>query len=129
MVLTFLAVMLAWVPFRAETWDATLAMWQAMVGLSGAGLSDSAPLTTTITEPALAAAALALLTAFVWLLPNTQDWLSHGAGSGEGLKGIQKRLTWRPTSPWAVFNAATAVTALAFMIGRPEAQEFLYFQF
>ncbi len=136
MAMTFLAVMFAWVPFRAETWDATLAMWQAMFGLSGARLLDGAPLSTlaTITaEPAMAAAVLALLTGFVWLLPNTQDWLSHGIGSGEGsgglLKGIQKRLAWRPTYRWAVFNAATAVTALAFMIGRPDAQEFLYFQF
>jgi hypothetical protein len=136
MAMTFLAVMFAWVPFRAETWDATLAMWQAMFGLSGVRLLDGAPLSTlaTITaEPAMAAAVLALLTGFVWLLPNTQDWLSHGIGSGEGsgglLKGIQKRLAWRPTYRWAVFNAATAVTALAFMIGRPDAQEFLYFQF
>jgi len=123
MVMTFLAVMFAWVPFRAETWDGTLAMWQAMAGLSGS--------TSMTVDPTVAGAALAILIAFVWLLPNTQNWLSYGDGGdgGDGAKELRSRLSWRPTSPWAIFNAATAVVALGFMIGRPDAQEFLYFQF
>ncbi len=119
MAMTFLAVMFAWVPFRAETWDGTLAMWQAMAGLSGS--------TSMTADPTVAGAALAILIAFVWLLPNTQNWLSYGDG-GDGAKELRSRLSWRPTSPWAIFNAATAVVALGFMIGRPDAQEFLYFQ-
>ena len=123
MAMTFLAVMFAWVPFRAETWDGTLAMWQAMAGLSGS--------TSMTADPTVAGAALAILIAFVWLLPNTQNWLSYGdsGDGGDGAKELRSRLSWRPTSPWAIFNAATAVVALGFMIGRPDAQEFLYFQF
>jgi hypothetical protein len=120
MAMTFLAVMFAWVPFRAETWDGTLAMWQAMAGRSGS--------TSMTADPTVAGAALAILIAFVWLLPNTQNWLSYGDG-GNCARELRSRLSWRPTSLWAIFNAATAVVALGFMIGRPDAQEFLYFQF
>ena len=38
-------------------------------------------------------------------------------------------LTWRPNTNWAIANATVAVIALGFMIGRPDNQEFLYFQF
>ena len=130
---TFLAVMVAWVPFRAETWQATETIWRAMAGLSamnapfgcaGAAWFGMAHNPLWIHDPALALAALALLSGFVWLLPNTQGWLPYAAGAGE-----KRWRAWRPSTYWAIFNGGIAVIALAFMIGRPETQEFLYFQF
>ena len=38
---TFLLVVIAWVPFRAKTLTGTLAMWQGMAGLNGIVLPDS----------------------------------------------------------------------------------------
>jgi len=126
--LAFLAVMVAWVPFRAETWEATISIWRAMAGLSPEGPEPSlwsglAHNPQWIENPALALAALAIVSSFVWLLPNTQDWLSHGDDDG------RRWLTWRPNTNWAIANATVAVIALGFMIGRPDNQEFLYFQF
>ena len=126
---TFIAVMIAWVPFRAETWQTTQTIWWAMAGLSG--LDDGGaswfgfaynPL--WLGNPGLALLLLILLSAFVWLLPNTQDWLPYA-----GKKTKSQPWAWRPTTYWAAFNAISAVIALVFMLGRPETQEFLYFQF
>ena len=75
-------------------------------------------------NPGLALLLLILLSAFVWLLPNTQDWLPYA-----GKKTKSQPWAWRPTTYWAAFNAISAVIALVFMLGRPETQEFLYFQF
>ncbi len=122
--LTFLAVMVAWVPFRAETWEATAVVWKAMAGIS------------TLVEPGIpcehawldgsisAIASILILTIFVWVLPNTQDWLRYSDTNKEAT-----RITWKPEIYWAIFNGIAAVFALSFMIGRPESQEFLYFQF
>ena len=130
---TFVAVMVAWVPFRAETWDATATMWRAMAGLTGDGSASWLGFSHNplqIGEPALALASLAVLSAFVWLVPNTQRWMRYAGADGKVISGVSGwRWGWQPSTAWALFHAGIAVTALAFMIGRPETQEFLYFQF
>ena len=115
--LTFIAVMVAWVPFRAGTWDVTMTMWRAM-----AGFTDGALMTA---NPFIACAALAVLSGFTLFLPNTQKWLSYDIAS----VGKRPWLEFRPTTYWAILNGATAIVALGFMLGRTEPQEFLYFQF
>ena len=115
--LTMVAVIFAWVPFRAETWPETQALWLAMLG----GSAEAAPL---IADQGVALLLLATLLAFVWTLPNTQDW--SGFADADGLR---RWAQWRKTAPWATFNAGLALAALAVMVGRPETQEFLYFQF
>ena len=75
-------------------------------------------------ESMSAIASLLILTVFVWLLPNTQDWLRYSEKDKEATW-----ITWEPATYWAIFNGIAAVFALSFMIGRPESQEFLYFQF
>lgn len=63
--LTFLAVILAWVPFRAVTLDGVTGMWGAMAGLSG----GSEILTLEDEFYAWIAAGLVIVT----LLPNSQE--------------------------------------------------------
>ncbi len=130
--LTFVAVMIAWVPFRAETWDATATMWRAMAGLSGSGAASWFGLAHNpmqIGEPALALVSLAVLSGFVWLVPNTQSWMRYAGAESEATGAGSWTWSWQPSTSWALFHAGIAVAALAFMIGRPETQEFLYFQF
>ncbi|MDP6342132.1 MAG: hypothetical protein QF491_01270, partial [Alphaproteobacteria bacterium] len=80
--------------------------------------------TPVIADQGIAVLLLAALLAFVWTLPNTQEW--SGFADSEG---PPRWLLWRKTAPWASFNAGLALVALAVMVGRPETQEFLYFQF
>ncbi len=117
--LTLIAVIFAWVPFRAETWPETQALWLAMLG--GGTQAGSA-----INDQGLALLLLAALLAVVWTLPNTQDW--SGFAETEA-KRLPRWALWQKTAPWAAFNAGLALAALAVMVGRPETQEFLYFQF
>jgi len=110
--LTFLAVVVAWVFFRAETPEAAYGMLVAMAGLASAG-----PAAT------LSAATWGVLIALLfgcWLLPNSQQWLSLDPAAR------RPRLAWRPNAAWA---CAMGVAALAAVIGLFETTEFLYFRF
>jgi alginate O-acetyltransferase complex protein AlgI len=66
--LTFLAVVLAWVPFRAADLGAALEFW---AGLAGQGLSAHQPTEATIGAVALVSACLGLAV----LAPSTQTLL------------------------------------------------------
>ncbi|MBT4711300.1 MAG: MBOAT family protein [Alphaproteobacteria bacterium] len=113
---TLIAVMFAWVPFRAETWDRTATMWAAMLGGGEA--------TARLTNPMLAAAVMMGALAIVWILPNTQDWTGFSRK-----EAVARLASWRPTRTWAVVNAGIAMVGIAMILTRSETQEFLYFQF
>ena len=66
--LTFLAVVIAWVFFRAETGEHAFAMLDSMAGLNGIG-------PTPLTDMAVYGWLLVLLV-IVWALPNTQEWMA-----------------------------------------------------
>ena len=109
--LTFLAVLVAWVFFRAETPEAAAGMLTAMAGL-GAGAEASLSADTW--------AALAALLASVWLLPNSQQWLGLDRGAPSAW------LAWRPNAGWA---CALGLAALAAVLSLFENTEFIYFRF
>lgn len=66
---TFLAVIVAWVFFRAESFDSAVMMINGMAGLNGVIL--------TSWQAAWEMFVLFSLIAWVWLLPNTQQLLSR----------------------------------------------------
>jgi D-alanyl-lipoteichoic acid acyltransferase DltB (MBOAT superfamily) len=110
--LTFAAVVVAWVFFRAETTPAALGMLGAMAGLgAGAAPATLAPVTW---------AALAALLVGAWALPNSQQWLGLAPEDG------RPRLVWRPSLGWAL---AVGVVALAAVVDLFESAEFIYFRF
>lgn len=122
--LTFLAVVVAWVPFRAASWDEAQAVLAGMAGLNGLGL-------LALPDPSALAAGwawIAALLAIAWFLPNTQeimaDHLPQVRGQVAGLaRGV---LRWRPTPLHAAICAAAATVALGHLAN---VSEFLYFQF
>ena len=139
--LTFTAVVIAWVPFRAANYDATLAMLGGMVGINGVSLpqilepylasllgnslsfSGFVPITRLETIEIIAWLPLGL--AIVWLFPNTQQWLSNYAPAGDVVIS-QSRLAWHPSRTFAVIiGMLFAVSVLVFKKNNP----FLYFQF
>ncbi|HEY3990254.1 MAG TPA: MBOAT family O-acyltransferase [Acidobacteriaceae bacterium] len=120
--LTLFCVIVGQVLFRADSTSGAFAMLASMAGRGGLGLHALAPLA----KPVLL---LPPLFAAVWLLPNTQQILSHfGSDEGTGPQpGVLGRwLLWRPDMAWAVAMALALIACMAFM---EDTSRFLYFQF
>ena len=139
-VLTFLAVMLAWVFFRSDDLPSALRMLSALAG--GGGWSIPARLLSPETAaswgvafsalPLRPMALCLLLLAAVWFAPNTYEILRNyePALLPKDLRlaaPASRLLLWRPTAAWALVLALLAAGALLGMLsGR---SEFLYYQF
>ena len=139
--LTFIAVVIAWVPFRATNFDATLHMLSGMAGMNGVSLpAQLKPLIENIVENTVVFSGLAPMAglhgeeifswlflglSIVWLMPNTQQWLSNFSPAWESVTS-GSRFTWKPTRGYAV------VSGIVFAVGLlclNRVSEFLYFQF
>ena len=139
-VFTFLVVILTWVFFRAETFDAARRMFDGMRGLHG-WINGPPPETGAwfsrllqlgglpIAEGWPAAGLMQLiwfviLLAIVWGLPNTQEFLL-GVGRSAGA-----RLVWRPTLAWAAGLGLCFGVAFTYsIISVNRVSEFIYFIF
>jgi len=148
---TFLAVVFAWVFFRAASWDAAINVASGMVGLNGAAL----PAAIAYRLPEFVEAAEAIGVSFsagggsdfvhtwLWIValfliavaaPNTQEIMRNYApalnfGEKEGVKastGPLSWLTWKPSVAWSLATAMFVVGG-ALTLAQPTA--FLYFQF
>ena len=135
--LTFLAVSIAWVPFRATSFDAALRILAGMAGAHGIGgqtggadmlfgVAYGAALYGGIDET-LAIVALALLT---FLAPNTQEFMARfrpGLPSAPAQRPTAPRvLAWQARPGWALVMVAALLLALSRMSG---VSPFLYYQF
>jgi D-alanyl-lipoteichoic acid acyltransferase DltB (MBOAT superfamily) len=124
--LTFLAVVVAWVPFRATSWVQAREVLEGMAGLNGlalAALPDPSSL-------AIGWAWILALLAIAWFAPNTQEIMAdflpqmRGRWAHPGLAG--RVLRWRPSPAFAAACAVAAIVALGHLAN---VSEFLYFQF
>jgi len=122
--LTFLAVSVAWVPFRAADLPSAGRMLGALVGAHGALAGPP------IAEPGVALAWLCTCLAIVWGLPNSQTWMRRFEpilGSPPAAPaGWRRHLAWRPSPGWAV--AVSAGLALC-LLRLSRVSEFIYFNF
>jgi D-alanyl-lipoteichoic acid acyltransferase DltB (MBOAT superfamily) len=133
---TFLAVVVAWVLFRAPSMEAAIDIMRAMAGGYGLALPRSwiAPLAARlgVAVPAWLGvggmgtlggtpqlAWLAMAAAIVWGLPNTQQWMAWWPGAPPSLR-------WRPAPRWALVTAALLVLGI---LGLTRASAFIYFNF
>lgn len=143
--LTFIAVVIAWVPFRAPTMEGAGRILAGMAGLNGIALPNAigarlGPFGDTLADWGVTFAlgsGSAFVATWAWIvalflvarfMPNTQeftrkfapaldfDWQTAGGG----------RLQWMPTRGWA---CATAVLAAVGTLALSQVSEFLYFQF
>lgn len=143
--LTFFAVVVGWVFFRAENVSAAVDVLRGMVGLNGVSIP---PIYSTLLakvgvdggrwvadlpgfhalwEPPVL---FALLIA-VWKLPNTQEILVHyqpalDTDAFVGKPAERRWWHWRPSNAWA---AVTAFVFLLSLLSLTRVTEFLYFQF
>ena len=117
--LTFVLVVLAWVPFRAADLPTTWLIWTSLADwqhLSWSDVSTGAQLRCLV--------GLAL----VWWLPNTVDWVDASSAKSERPLGQVKAAwsSWRPTPLWgAAMGAMLGLAVIFFSKNSP----FLYFQF
>jgi D-alanyl-lipoteichoic acid acyltransferase DltB (MBOAT superfamily) len=126
--LTFFAVLIAWVFFRAANLATASRMLQTMAGAHGlAGKSIFHFRSVLLT--------LAALSVVVWLVPNTQELLGRFEPAlkfkpiepGTGKQDWSREwLSWRPSTAWALGIAALTLYALS-QISR--VNEFIYWQF
>lgn len=126
--LTFLAVLLAQVFFRAASVHAATSMLSGMAGLHhGHTVGLDAGATNAITGPYLP---IAVAFFIVWALPNTQQILERFKPAIELAPSdrIVGRLhwLWRPTPAWGF---ALGIFFLAVLIKMENPTTFLYFQF
>jgi len=138
---TFVAVVIAWVPFRSPDLDATLRMWAGMFGANGISLLQNlepwvsqllgviatfeglAPLTALNPWEVLLALPFGLVV--IWLLPNTQQWMAKYQPAWDDVRA-PSRWAWQLSRKFGVIGGVLFALSL-LMLTRESA--FLYFQF
>ena len=135
--LTFLAVTVAWVFFRAETLDGALVMLEAMASPGNLMtpmhdfLVDRQSLFTAF-GPSFNFLLLFLLLGAVWFLPNTYELMVRyqpaidSYGHLSGTAALRSRFVWRMSWGWAV---TIGLVAALTVFGLGNVTEFLYFRF
>ena len=119
--LTLIFVILAWVPFRAESASAALAIWKGMAGLNGMLGAETAS-TRQIIISTICISGLFALTLFA---PNTQQILSYPPII---IGSLRQEIRWTPSVLGSmIVGILLGVTLSVIVSQRPS--EFLYFRF
>ena len=135
--LTFGAVCVAMVIFRAPSMGAAGGLFEGMAGLHGLGLpfGDMKLLSdprVTIWEFLPGASYLVGLFAIAVLMPNSLQMLAahdpvlYPPSRAPRIAGIGPEIRWNPTLPWMLFVMLLATIAMFRLTGQ---SEFLYWQF
>ncbi|MFM2294387.1 MAG: hypothetical protein RLZZ350_800 [Verrucomicrobiota bacterium] len=122
---TFLAVIVAWVFFRAENVHVALKILRGMVALPELASVHLGEIKASARQLLLTVALLAI----VWLLPNSQRLMARfePALDGPTVSDAQvRRWHWQPKP---VFALALAAAFLVAVLHLSQVTEFLYFQF
>ncbi|MGB5961676.1 MAG: MBOAT family protein [Coleofasciculaceae cyanobacterium] len=126
--LTFIAVVIAWVFFRAENINVALAILETMSGSKGISLaSPTIPSTKTLTL---------ILLITIWFTPNTQQFLMQHqpaltepiATSSKWGNRLLQKLQWQPTKSLGIVLGILAFAAIKTLLAAPHSK-FLYFNF
>ncbi|WP_426116149.1 MBOAT family O-acyltransferase [Massilia sp. PWRC2] len=149
-IITFLAVCVAWVFFRASDFQTAWIILQGMFGANGIALPDSifrhlAPMQRyfeILGVTSYLGGGSVFVESWSWIFvvaiiifafPNTQQILNRFDPALDfrrnpevGGDAMARMFTWYPTRSWAVVTAALALASL-LSLNRPA--EFLYFQF
>lgn len=144
--LTFTAVVIAWVFFRAESFDGAIYVLSSMMNLPSAfnvmpvfikstmetvGFGFSGGYLTY--EYLYGTAWFLAFIIIIWFWPNTQQLLENYRPCYESIKELRKNddtytfpIQWRPSVLWGVVIAAILISSL---LSLSKLSEFLYFQF
>lgn len=127
--LTFTAVVVGFVIFRADTLASAAIVLKSMAGLNGFALPASAALPNLVRGWRM----LALLAGIAWLVPNMYQLMSQvepviNIYRGKAVRSRQRWLDihWQPSAVWACITGIIGLFAILFSA---RASEFLYYQF
>jgi alginate O-acetyltransferase complex protein AlgI len=115
-IVTFTAIVVGWVFFRAETFSGATNILSSMFGGNGISLNGMF-LTNILADPLLAMGMILVLLLISWYAPNSTEYV---------LGGPQSTLVWKPTLRHAILIAA--MFCISFFHVKSYS-EFLYFQF
>lgn len=129
--LTFLAVVLGWVLFRAASLEAAGSMLASMIGLHGWNWTFSANVGIPQKYSTIGCA---ILLAIAVLTPNTQQWMGRFSPALDrperALPAPVERVLgvagWRPGLMW---SCAAGVMAAICILSLTRVSQFIYFQF
>lgn len=139
--LTFLAVMVAWVFFRADSLGEAVSVLRGMAGLNGVSLhpklaailgaaGDWVVLSDAVSPSGILrqAGALAGYLAIAWLMPNTQEIMRNVTPALTGAAAPRRlaAIVWKPDWRWAAVMVVLLVVVMPLMM---RDREFLYFRF
>lgn len=142
--LTFIAVVLAWVVFRAPDLGTAVDIWQGMAGVNGVALprglaAHAQPLLALgldvqffgirwIDFSGIGVPTLVVACLLAWYAPNTQQIFRRYAPALERVVAGTGRWQWRwqPSRSWSL---ALALLFLGCAFSMNRVSEFLYFQF
>jgi alginate O-acetyltransferase complex protein AlgI len=151
-ILTFIAVVIAWVFFRAKDLDTALLMLKGMMGFNGVSIPLTIASKLGPIKSLLSSLGIALVTEgasqmfftyiwsitlliVAWFTPNTQEWLKHykpalnyqvTKTSANISNQWIKDLAWQPNKRWSIILGIIAGIGLVYL---RKATVFLYFQF
>lgn len=126
--ITFLAVVIAWVYFRAESFESANFILSTMFGF------QPVPILSTLLPGMMLDQAifwLTILSVLVWLMPNTLQWTGYLERQHEWERNWfpQKLIAlfqFRTTKVWALFCSGVMIYSI---LNLTHISEFLYFQF
>lgn len=134
--LTFLAVMLAWVFFRADSVATAWRIISAAAGWNGMamphfvadvlGLSATSSFHNVLFDPWSSMAKLVLLLAVALFLPNSQEMLARYRPALERVTAAPAWLQWRPSLIWGMSLGLLLAICVTLLGGN---SPFLYFRF
>lgn len=125
--ITFMAVMIAWIFFRAESLDSVLLILSTMFGFS-----DNQLINVLVFEgvSAKAVSILVFLLFIVWTMPNVYEWVGYRVDEDDDVAAAphaaKKFISFKPNRAWAVSVSALFVIAV---LNLTRVSEFIYFNF
>lgn len=148
---TFIAVVISWVFFKANSFAIATSMLRSMFGFNGIQLADFlVPYLGFLREYGVgflgftvnvgisqkyATFGIIILLLIAWFTPNTQQWMGKynpalteplEYNQPQWLQSFWRTLTWKPNKIWTIVIAGlTSISLLCFS----RVSEFLYFQF
>ncbi|MGD1912693.1 MAG: MBOAT family O-acyltransferase, partial [Rivularia sp. (in: cyanobacteria)] len=151
--LTFIAVVIGWVFFRAENMGAAFVIVKGMIGFNGISVGEALSgklgflqnlniqpngwLPIIATKPTDVILFIPFLLIIAWFTPNTQEWmerhnpvLNHNVANKSLTDNTYfwKTIRWEPSNVYALIVSALILIVLKMILDAPES-EFLYFNF